>query len=120
MAFFASIAATGFFNHQGSEIPLIVNLAMPSYEHQILINPATLGIAVDNLDGDHNVSAVELEACGLAPSKACETINKLMASLPLKIDNHRTMSALQNLYHLSSIELDFEIHPSKLSGRGNE
>ncbi|MDG1580840.1 hypothetical protein [Pseudomonas sp. GOM6] len=109
-----TIAASGFIEIRGAEIPLVVDLAMSNHEHQIVINPAHLGVQADYVSDDLAVSAVELEACGLPPSKACETINKLITSSPLKVDNLRTMGAIYNLFAIASVELEFVIEPFQL------
>lgn len=106
-----TIEVSGFIEIRGAEIPLIVDLAMSNHEHQIVINPAHLGVQGDYVSDDLVLSAIELEACGLPPSKACETINKLITSSPLKVDNQRTMGALHNLFAIASVELEFVIEP---------
>lgn len=110
MTLIGEIQLTGYLAAGSSVLPLVIDLRLGSHCSQIILNPVTAGAELcSTAEHESGISAIEAEAVGVSPAKACKLVNHALAGSKVRVTGQGTASAMAALYDLAKTEQSFEM-----------
>ena len=108
------LTVNGLLKAGSVELPLSI-LVEGRNEGLVVVSPSSVGVDLDDSIAEEAcISALEAEATGLSPAKACEVLNRLCGGFLVTTSDQGTISAITALYDFADAEAAYSLEPNNL------
>lgn len=93
------------------ELPLSIQIE-GCVQGQVVLNPSSIGAEIDAAtEAEACLSAIEAEAIGLSPAKACDALNRLCGGFLVSTNRQADADVINALFDLADKEASFSLEP---------